>query len=355
MTKLTALIACLAVLALAPAGAEAKTFTPIPASQFQLTKHGFDKAARQRISQLAAKYPQVGLNRLLADTNRVNTGLRTDLTPRGAFGYSWEGGDNDVSYWTPQGITGNGPGVQAVSWYRGSSGNEEGVRVSFVNRAEGANGEYRFGLLVRPTGGTGFAQVPIHAGGIAWYGRFLFVADTNVGLRVFNLNRVLRVKNRDLDDTGDYRYLIPQIGHYQRNGNFKYSALGLDNSIAGKPALVAGEYQVYEDKDPVTRIARWRIGAKSGMLGRPAASGAWRTGFDQLQGVLTNKGRIFVSSTEGPRGFLYHGRPKRKAQRDRWGAGPEGLYSTNTQLWSLTEHQGARTVWGKTFRSLLAD
>jgi len=196
-------IACLAVLALARAGAEAKTFTPIPASQFTLTKHGFDAAARQRISQLATKYPQVGLDRLLADTNRVNTGPRPDLTPRGAFGYSWENGDDDVSYWTPQGVTGNGAGVQAVSWYRGSSGSEEGVRISFVNRSEGAYGEYRFGLLVRPTGGTGFAQVPIHAGGIAWAGRFLYVADTNNGLRVFNLNRVLRVRNRDLDDTGD--------------------------------------------------------------------------------------------------------------------------------------------------------
>jgi hypothetical protein len=160
-----------------------------------------------------------------------------------------------VSYWTPQGITGNGSGVQAVSWYRGSSGSEEGVRVSFVNRSEGTH----------------------------------------------------------------------------------------------------GEYQVYEDDDPVTRIARWRIGAKSNLLTRPAASGAWRTGFDQLQGVITNKGRIFVSSTEGPRGFLYHGRPKRKAQRDRWGAGPEALYATSTQLWSLTEAKGARTVFGKTFRSLIAE
>jgi hypothetical protein len=245
--------------------------------------------------------------------------------------------------------------VQAVSWYRGSSGSEEGVRVSFVNRSEGTHGEYRFGLLVRPTGGTGFAQVPIHAGGIALAGRYLYVADTNNGLRVFNLNRTLRVRDGDLDDTGNYRYLIPQIGSYQRNGDFKYSALALDNSVAGKPALVAGEYQVYEDDDPVTRIARWRIGAKSNLLTRPAASGAWRTGFDQLQGVITNKGRIFVSSTEGPRGFLYHGRPKRKAQRDRWGAGPEGLYATSTQLWSLTEAKGARTVFGKTFRSLIAE
>lgn len=357
MTKLTALIACLVVLALAPAAAEAKTFTPIPnPGQFTLTKQGFNKPARQRISQLSRKYPQVGLQALLGDTNRINTPLRTDLAPPRAFGYSWQGGsenDNTVSYWTPQGITGNGSGVQAVSWYRGESGSEEGVRVSFVNRSEGAHGEYRFGLLVVPTGGTGFAQVPIHAGGIAWAGRFLYVADTNNGVRVFNLNRTLRVNDSDLDDTGNYRYLIPQLGNYQRNGDFKYSALSVDNSNPSKPAIVAGEYQVYEDQDPVTRIARWRLGAKSKLLASPAASNAWTTGFDQLQGVLTNHGRIFVSSTEGPRGFLYHGRPKRKAQRDHWGAGPEGLYATKKQLWSLTEGVGNRTVFGKTFKRLL--
>lgn len=100
-------------------------------------------------------------------------------------------------------------------------------------------------------------KVPIHAGGIAWAGRFLYVADTGNGLRVFNLNRVLRVRDGDLDDTGNYRYLVPQIGHYRSNGDFRYSALAVDRSNAAKPALVAREYRVYENDDPsCTRTRR---------------------------------------------------------------------------------------------------
>jgi hypothetical protein len=94
--KLAALTAGLVMLLLAPAGAKAKTFTPIPAQQFKLVKHGFGKATKRRISQLAQAYPRVGLNALLGDTNRVNTPLMPGLRPNGAFGYSWESGDNSV-------------------------------------------------------------------------------------------------------------------------------------------------------------------------------------------------------------------------------------------------------------------
>jgi hypothetical protein len=348
-TKLAALTAGLAILVLAPAGAHAKTFTPIRASQFTLVKHGFGAGARRQIRQLSQTYPQVGLGALLGDTNRVNTGLMSDVSPRGAFGYSWQSGDNEVGYWTPQGITGDNKGVQAVSWYRGKSGAEEGVRVSFVNRSENAHGEYRFGLLVNPTGGSGFAQVRRHAGGIAWVGHYLYMADTNAGLRVFDLSRTLRVPDSRLGTTGGYRYLLPQIGRYQRGGGLKFSALGYDRS---DPGLVAGEYQIYEKGEHVTRIARWGVNPKTQLLNRRAAGKAWKTGFDQLQGVVTRNGRVFVSSTQG-RGYLYHGLPRHRAQTDPWGAGPEGLYSTTNRLWTLTEARYHRTVFGKTFRSLL--
>lgn len=351
--KPAAAAALLALLLALPAGAQAKTFKPIAASQFKLAHQGFNKKTKRRIRQLAKAYPVVGLNGLLADTNRVNTPLASSLAPRGAFGYSWESGDNGVSYWTPQGITGNAKGVQAVSWYRGASGHEQGVRVSFVNRAEAPYGQYRFGLLVVPTGGQGFAQVPIHAGGIAWAGRYLYVADTGNGLRVFDLSQVLRVPDSRLGATGNYRYLIPQIGNYRQSGGLRFSALGLDRSNASRPALVAGEYRVYEKGDPVTRIARWPLDPRSKLITRAAASSAWRTGFDQLQGVVTDHGQIYVSSTQGPGGYLYHGKPRRKAKRNGWGkVGPEGLYSTPHQLWTLTEEKDHRTVFGKTFRSL---
>ena len=37
----------------------------------------------------------------------------------------------------------------------------------------------------------------LHSGGIVWLGSHLYVADTQVGLRVFDLSRVMRVSNTD--------------------------------------------------------------------------------------------------------------------------------------------------------------
>lgn len=37
---------------------------------------------------------------------------------------------------------------------------------------------------------------------------------------------------------------------------------------------------------------------------------------------------------------------------NHWGAGPESLNATKTQLWTLTEAKDHRTVFGKTFSSL---
>ena len=356
MRKL-AFAATLALL-VAPAAAQAKTFTPIPTGKFKLVQHGFNATNNARISQLSQTYPIVGLGGLLGDTNRKNTALMRKYAPPGAFGYGWKksgslGGDNGVDYWTPQGITGNGNGVHAVSWYRGKSGHEESVRIAFVNRSEGKHGEYRFGLLVKPTGGSGFAQVKRHAGGIAWAGNYLYMADTNYGVRVFDLSRIMHVSESQAGATGDYRYLIPQIGSYQRSGGgkLKFSALSLDSSIAGAPALVAGEYQVYENKDPVTRIARWLVNPSTGRVSRQEAAQAWKTGFDQLQGVITHRGQVYVSSTQD-RGWLYHGKPRQKAKRNLWGAGPEGLFATDSLLWSLTEARNHRIVFGKTFAAL---
>lgn len=110
----------------------------------------------------------------------------------------------------------------------------------------------------------------------------------------------------------------------------------------------------YEDGDPRTKLARWRLNPSTKRLARGGATQAWSTGFDQLQGVLTNRGRIFVSSTHQG-GRLYHGKPRKKAQVDRWGYLPEGLYATGRRLWTATEGRYQRTVFGKTFRSLLRD
>ncbi|MGW4031597.1 hypothetical protein ACWEFL_20150 [Streptomyces sp. NPDC004838] len=90
--------------------------------------------------------------------------------------------------------------------------NEKGVRVSFINQQ---TGRYRHVLLVWPYenshGHASFdalhakeascppgvqspecrAQDGIHAGGMTWYGNYLYVADTSNGLRVFDMRHIL--------------------------------------------------------------------------------------------------------------------------------------------------------------------
>jgi hypothetical protein len=62
----------------------------------------------------------------------------------------------------------------------------------------------------------------VHAGGLAWVGRYLYVSDTKRGLRVFDLQHMWRADTGSKEykvangrvSAGGYRYLLPQIGFY---------------------------------------------------------------------------------------------------------------------------------------------
>jgi hypothetical protein len=329
--------------------AQAETFTPYKdPGAWQLKRQGFGPGARQKVKQLSATYPHVGLKAVLKDLNRDTGPLLSSVAPPGASGYSWEKGDNEVGYWTPQGFAGQG-GVQAVSWYRGTPGHETDVRVSFTGAGKR---HYRFALAVVPTGGSGFAHVPIHAGGMAWFGNYLYMADTANGFRVFDTSRLLHVPESLKGATGNYRYLLPQVGTYKSVGKgLKYSASALDASNPAKPALVAGEYRLAGDKTP-TRIVRWPLNPKNGRLASGKANHAWKTGFRNLQGVTTNGGLIYVSSSATSTGQLYFGKPRQTAQIRPWGTNPEGLLVEGGALWSLTEPRYGRTVFAKPLGAL---
>lgn len=100
-----------------------------------------------------------------------------------------------------------------VSWHRDD---DKSVRVTFVNRADDT---YRHALLVYPHASDNFREVPVHAGGIMWYGNTLWVLDTYNGIRVFDLTNIWQVG--DGEDVGKvssgvysaagYKYVIPQI------------------------------------------------------------------------------------------------------------------------------------------------
>ena len=80
-----------------------------------------------------------------------------------------------------------------MSWYQDTAASP--ARVSFVNAdsLDGGGSTYNSATLVIPAGRT-VRPIKTHAGGIAWYKHYLFVAETHVGVRVFDINYILGAK-----------------------------------------------------------------------------------------------------------------------------------------------------------------
>jgi hypothetical protein len=351
------------ILLAVPAAASAKGFETIPAGPFKLEKRGIGAAAYKRIDKLSALYPPAPVGAVLADANRPTTSIAGSpaVAPIGSHvssGYGWNPGDNAVTYWIPQGITGSadatssgevaGYNVQAVSWY---ATNGSGVRVSFVNLSL-PGPRYRHVLLVRPTGGTGFARVPIHAGGIAWFGHYLYVADTHKGLRVFDTDRMLRARKAQQQGTGGYKYLLPQVGNYRNVGKgLRYSWVSLDRhalppGVQGPPRppeLLAGSYLAGKGAPMV----RWRLNPATGLIAGGTATGGFRSPVNRVQGGMTLNGSVLGSSSRGY-GGLWVGKPNKRTHRYPWSTSPEDLYyqSFSNEVISLTERRGERVVFG---------
>jgi hypothetical protein len=138
----------------------------------------------------------------------------------------WNNEDEASDEWIPQGMTSSGDAVAngiyedrdiwLVSWYQNGGPN---VRISFVDRR---THKYRHVLLVEPNSVDDFNSVPIHAGGIAWYGNALYVVDTDDGLRVFDMDNIWRVETGDgigkkAESNGggysaaNFAYVLPQM------------------------------------------------------------------------------------------------------------------------------------------------
>ncbi|MFJ8667716.1 hypothetical protein [Streptomyces sp. NPDC093600] len=295
------------------------------------------------VNQLDAALPKQGVTKLMEQANRTadwddacgTAGIYgPDLTPHHRV--CWETDDATSSEWIPQAITGVSDAVEDEDWGASPSDpiavgsydaqnpgrgdyasqaddclkdtasdacNEKGVRVSLFNQA---TKKYRHVLLVWPylnsKNNISFdalharegtctttvtescaAQKGIHAGGMVWYGNYLYVADTFNGMRVFDFRKIMDLNpdgNAAVDDpTPDglvsdvadkkrigrqnnvwygygYRYVMPQVatlrfttpkpaGDTSENqcyatGRPKASYVSLDRTDAHH--LILGEY-----------------------------------------------------------------------------------------------------------------
>lgn len=161
----------------------------------------------------------VNVSDVFADGNHVMTGSDSKLAWESKSGYD----DFKTNKWVPQGISSTADAADEgtyegadgflVSWHRED---DKSVRISFVDKN---TKKYRNALLVYPEADDDFREVPVHAGGIVWYGDTLWVVDTSNGIRVFDMSNIWHVGSGDgVGKTSSggysaagYKYVIPQI------------------------------------------------------------------------------------------------------------------------------------------------
>ena len=301
-------------------------------------------------------------------------------------GFRWNNGDMNVSYWYPQGISSSSDATESgriaghrallVSWYNKTDDRPtKGVRISLVDISDLDNVSYRHMLLVEPFDDNGAINIgpaqndygdhnALHAGGIVWYGDFLYVADTAYGLRVFDLSRIVQISHTDdtsrigisadrIDAYG-YRYAIPQLARYELSAEscpMHFSFAGLDRST-NPHRIITGEY---ESSSVNGRLVAWQIDPLTGLLdarqGEVRGVDAYIAGQSRMQGALTLDGNVYISSssqTPSSFGRLYRTRPGLKSRISAWPYGCEDLtYEGDSRIiWTVAEHPGTRDVVG---------
>jgi hypothetical protein len=223
IASLFAIAACAVVYAQDPTNCNGES-RALKGTDFVLTDQGDSSNVVSLSRIMESNGRRVKVSDVFADGNHLMTGPSNKL--------AWEAkpdfNDMKTKKWVPQGITSTADAFDAgtyqgydgwvVSWHRHD---DKSVRVSFVDRK---TKKYRHVLLVYPHAADDFREVPVHAGGILWYGNSLWVVDTWNGIRVFDMDNIWKVSSgdgvgktagEDYSAAG-YRYVIPQIRQVHR-------------------------------------------------------------------------------------------------------------------------------------------
>ncbi|MFD3513119.1 hypothetical protein [Streptomyces sp. NPDC058657] len=264
----------------------------------------------------------------------------------------------------------------------GTNTERKGVRISVI---DSSTGKYAHILLVYPftnaSGNTTYMSVrnsqhydnggrkysSLHAGGIVWYGNYLYVADTSRGFRVFDLRNIVDLGALPEDERGltktaigrqdgkyyshGYRYILPQSDGWtntacdtnepppgtpcdiydpKKNCTATDTApttswASLDRSAARRH-IVTGEYCNRNDVTSALttgRVIRWPMNTDGGTPatdsnGNWAATAAHRVPYDtayddngSIQGGAVIDGTYYLSQSRGStnNGHLIIARP----------------------------------------------
>lgn len=333
---------------------------PTDTAAFSLNRETGD--LEEGAAKLASEVGGTSVEAVLAEANRtgVDKGAAAAMGamhPRPEQWYAFDAADQDTTDWYPQGLTGSedsgniGLRTFMVSWYFKPEAGERGVRVSFLSPQ---TLKYRHALLVMAKPDGSYGPIDIHAGGIACYGDLLYVADTVLGLRVFDLNHLLdlRTVQHDLGDgtrigrhggklnAFGYRYLLPQTDLWKvAQAGPRFSFVSIDRG-GERPRLVTGEYR---GDDPGGWVGRWDLDLRGG---EPAD--AFVLGQTKIQGAMSYGGTWYLSQSAGStaNGRLLVADDGAEPQARPFPVGPEDLTVQDGKLWSVTEFRNRRTVFG---------
>lgn len=335
-----------------------------------------------RVAALAQVLPTIALADL-ADGEFNRSAVPIQNVPGGvasvAQAFRWDNEDNTKIWWIPQGLTGSadasadglvgGRKLLLVSWYHDeakdlNNATTKGVRVSVVDIDDPAKPRYRHILLVEPIDGdpVSFKPIPVHAGGLAWFGDYLYVVDTGKGFRVFDMRALMRVDTAEESVgydpatqkyyAGVYKYVLPQVGAYTHASACAplFSSVALDRS-SDPPTLVSSEYCNDSACGGALkgRIYRWPLDPASERLAAPTVwpLAAHYMAQSHVQGGLVAAGNVYLSSSApaGTTGALYVLPGGGSNQTVTWVDSPEDLMRADGLLWGLSEGAGARVVF----------
>lgn len=374
-----ALVAGLLVAPVPAAAAAGPTNLPVAQYTLSANYHQFDTVNAALVSTLGT----AAVHTVMDNANHDRTALPGSFSVPGLTGgFRFDSADNSDCANYPQGITtsrdavgtansGNYDGHQLVlvSWYTRDScgGDQERSRITLVDWDATYPNKYRKILLVEPTGTAAtpnFRDIPIHAGGVSWYGDYLYVADTGRGMRVFDMRKILRTNTGGTSDqigrqsatvyyAHNYAYVLPQIGTITSNTtsgtNLAWSSISLDRVSA---SIVMTEYTCqscasYPNRAPRAIRFPFASGATT-FAASTTASQALQLPWYNLNGVASHNGRWWFNSSGQKQ--LYYWTPAAGATTYTWvGAGESISYWEDTTnpdlLWTLQEGVGSRNVF----------
>ncbi|WP_329519629.1 hypothetical protein [Spirillospora sp. NBC_01491] len=356
-------------------------------------KKGSDRAAPLKAMNKALKKSSVTALLNASGQRKLGSGCGGKAgVPAKSLVYCFNKEDSTTKKWVPQGVTSSSDATadeawgankpMMVVWYA-----DKAIRLTFVNPAKKT---YRHVLLTYPKlkgKSANYTDIDLHAGGVAWFGNYVYVADTVHGLRVFDVTKIFdlgKSKNGTTKKKGlvglhgktyyghGYRYVMPQVGSWQhKNGDApltkckgsgppRTSWVSVDRTARQQPKLITGEYCA--TASPKGRVATWPMKVGTGLVSSGGVAKAdWAAPLPdkKIQGGVRSHDFWWFTHNVDTAGGAKRGQllvTSWNAQKKGWGGvqrrtisyGPEDLscFRGQRRVWTVAEHAGKRALWG---------